>query len=809
MGLRVRRPTPTGQQVVCHLGTREGEARRSFLWVSGEDGEGGDLLIFWIAESACVSGVFQDITWKEIVAALMQGQRSSVESFLETIEFDHGSSSSNAVMDQQSYWNNMLNPVEAPNIPDYILPPSAANSSSRNLATQGPTSLSIWHSGEPSSSGHSLNHGSHDGAKREHVWPSSLTINAVGGPRVDARQFEAASTLSLERVNITLNNNHMVDAQSFPENSNHINAPQSLAQNAGRIHMSGPTLEAELCAYPDNPSLLPSAHFPSSSGPSNHCGSSSGYTGFASEDSDSRAGVSLDGRRLSCKRKNIEGFPGQSSTSGNASCFPPNENNSLHHVSGSHNGPISINNISSSSVDIASMNSSEEQLTDRFGTLTRGTVPESYPSLTVPGNGESSQRNFRLRINPTRQPDTSPPNIWAPNNTSRISNVWSYHQAPPQPPPFNHSLDSRPVFGGSSSQVQHRLPAFHQLPPNPQAVPWSGTSSLRAGNIPSSGNSGERSSVSRGEINSRIMSIMSNISEHNLFVPQSDNMRHMPQDPTHWSLMNASSNMSGNAVPTARAGADSEALPSVAPTWMPNRNPPAQQRLAEVARRPLFPTAGSEPGVPISNASGQSSGHSVAPQEVSHHSGAGFRANRLSLLRSAIQMDRQNDGVLGVPLSMQSLAAMREGRNRMMSEIRNALDLMRRGENLRFDDVFLLDHPAFFGGADLHDRHRDMRLDVDNMSYEELLALEERIGNVSTGLGEEMIMKHLKTRVYLLIAPEASNEVEPCCICQEEYVEGEDLGTLDCGHDFHTGCIKHWLMCKNLCPICKTTGLVT
>ncbi|XP_020249954.1 probable E3 ubiquitin-protein ligase RHG1A [Asparagus officinalis] len=29
----------------------------------------------------------------------------------------------------------------------------------------------------------------------------------------------------------------------------------------------------------------------------------------------------------------------------------------------------------------------------------------------------------------------------------------------------------------------------------------------------------------------------------------------------------------------------------------------------------------------------------------------------------------------------------------------------------------------------LYDRHRDMRLDVDNMSYEELLALTERIGN--------------------------------------------------------------------------------
>ena len=33
-------------------------------------------------------------------------------------------------------------------------------------------------------------------------------------------------------------------------------------------------------------------------------------------------------------------------------------------------------------------------------------------------------------------------------------------------------------------------------------------------------------------------------------------------------------------------------------------------------------------------------------------------------------------------------------------------------------DVFMLDHPVFHGVADLHDRYRDMRLDVDNMSYE-------------------------------------------------------------------------------------------
>ncbi|KAA3476471.1 putative E3 ubiquitin-protein ligase HIP1 isoform X2 [Gossypium australe] len=174
-----------------------------------------------------------------------------------------------------------------------------------------------------------------------------------------------------------------------------------------------------------------------------------------------------------------------------------------------------------------------------------------------------------------------------------------------------------------------------------------------------------------------------------------------------------------------------------------------------------------------------------------------------------------------------------------MVQIRNVLDLMRRGENLRFElpffkfgllramdchfvgpqvlftdknllvtrqDVVILDQSAFFGVGDIHDRHRDMRLDVDNMSYEELLALEERIGNVNTGLSEEMISNQLKRRKYSSV-PGTQLETEPCCVCQEEYTNGEDLGTLECGHDFHADCIKQWLMHKNLCPICKTTVL--
>ncbi|GJY77322.1 hypothetical protein Tco_0482438, partial [Tanacetum coccineum] len=63
---------------------------------------------------------------------------------------------------------------------------------------------------------------------------------------------------------------------------------------------------------------------------------------------------------------------------------------------------------------------------------------------------------------------------------------------------------------------------------------------------------------------------------------------------------------------------------------------------------------------------------------------------------------------------------------------------------------YMVFNPFINGDADLHDRHRDMRLDVDNLSCEELLALEERIGDVKTGLTDDVILKSMKQRKHMI-----------------------------------------------------------
>ncbi|CAN6992283.1 unnamed protein product [Brassica oleracea var. botrytis] len=45
-------------------------------------------------------------------------------------------------------------------------------------------------------------------------------------------------------------------------------------------------------------------------------------------------------------------------------------------------------------------------------------------------------------------------------------------------------------------------------------------------------------------------------------------------------------------------------------------------------------------------------------------------------------------------------------------------------------------------------RFYDMRLDIDNMSYEELLALGDKMGTVSTALSEEALLRSLQKSIY-------------------------------------------------------------
>ncbi|KHG28620.1 E3 ubiquitin ligase BIG BROTHER-related [Gossypium arboreum] len=552
----------------------------------------------------------------------------------------------------------------------------------------------------------------------------------------------------------------------FVQNSNSNTVSRSLNLNAAIVAHGNNNCQVMDRSNLYNPSGSERDLISSAAGPEGFrlSSRSSGYVG---DDNDNRPG---DGRRASCKRKALEGNVGQSSSSGSSSYFHCAESSAGHGVSASSSVGNGMN-----------ISASSGQAHPRLGLEVGGSGSDANPGPIVLPAAKGSHRNFRLRISPSSIQEPIAPPVFSTGDMTRRSVISSSQQSSRLP--TDHSLDIRsaPVLDNASLQNPNVAVHVPTLPRNVQSFRWNGGSGSRTGNTSSSNISGDRHAVPHE--GHQLRSMARNLLDHPMFV-RAPELRTLVRNPMNRDVNSGNLSVPGNFASTSRAGSSSGANASSVPTWAPQPNHPSQypRRLSGLVRRQLMSSLGPESGGP------------------GNHPSLQYR-RLMSLL------ERQDAGFLAVPHSLRNLAAATEGRSRLVvPEIRNVLDLMRRGENLRFEDAVILDQSAFFGAPDIHDRHRDMRLDVDNMSYEELLALEERIGNVNTGLSEEMISNQLKRRKYSSV-PETQLETEPCCVCQEEYNDGEDLGTLKCGHDFHADCIKQWLMHKNLCPICKTTGL--
>ncbi|GLT48869.1 hypothetical protein SLA2020_224600 [Shorea laevis] len=124
-------------------------------------------------------------------------------------------------------------------------------------------------------------------------------------------------------------------------------------------------------------------------------------------------------------------------------------------------------------------------------------------------------------------------------------------------------------------------------------------------------------------------------------------------------------------------------------------------------------------------------------------------------------------------------------------------------------EIFYLQNSLLMGGrSESRDQFSTWRLDIDDMTYEQLLELGDRIGYVNTGLKEDEISKCLRKIKHRLLNDMTSNvpvQVDgKCSICQEEYEADDEMGKLYCGHSFHIQCIKQWLTHKKTCPVCKT-----
>ncbi|KAH9625447.1 hypothetical protein KSS87_023314 [Heliosperma pusillum] len=681
--------------------------------------------------------------------AVMQGQRGAVGSLPDSINFEYESLTTNLDMDPQLCWNDLRN--------------SSENTSMGNISQEGQT-LSRWNTvGSSSSAPQNL--------VGQIGWSPPINTS-IGGNRV-----------SQPIVNLNLNTNDIADEPTFVRGSGSGSASQNFDLNEGRFHRVGNDNSPKPIGYDSK------FHHMS--------GSSSGSSMFPVDDPDGRP---LDGRRVSCKRKTFEGNVGQSSSNNGGNFFSRAEASMWRPLPSHFDASSSMNIAVHAETPESSSNLGlPEEVNPRLG-LGIGGGRDNVRPLNISGVPERSHRNYRLRMSSSVQQDSTSNNSFlpVPASVTRHPDIQTVHQ-PLRFVPMIPPLDLMSPIPSETAVPQNQSVAFG-LPSqrNVQAHRWN---SLRSGISSSSSMFGEADDA----FPDGSRSLPRNIGEHPVFAPPVE-ARNLASHPPHWTS-NGGAVLSRNTGSSSRSRSNARSHSSGGPSQDSQRHPTQySRRLSEYVRRSLLST-----GLP--EVTGQSSSSQQHPVAASSQDGVlppsgGNQGQSHPQSRSALWLERQADGTGGIPY-LRALAAAGEGRSRIVSEIRNALNSIRRGEGLRIEDLMLLDQSIYFGRAEIHDQHRDMRLDVDNMSYEELLALEERIGNVCTGLSEEMIVKSLKERKHVPTSSDDQTEAEPCCVCQELYSEGEYIGTLDCGHDFHKDCIKQWLSQKNLCPICKTTGLAT
>lgn len=91
---------------------------------------------------------------------------------------------------------------------------------------------------------------------------------------------------------------------------------------------------------------------------------------------------------------------------------------------------------------------------------------------------------------------------------------------------------------------------------------------------------------------------------------------------------------------------------------------------------------------------------------------------------------------------------------------------------------------------------RAMAMDVDRMSYEDLLALDESHPPVKhPGLQESAIRDFPVEHVV--------GGGGECAICLEEFFDGDEAMRLPCSHMFHADCAREWLTRQSRCPYCN------
>ena len=86
------------------------------------------------------------------------------------------------------------------------------------------------------------------------------------------------------------------------------------------------------------------------------------------------------------------------------------------------------------------------------------------------------------------------------------------------------------------------------------------------------------------------------------------------------------------------------------------------------------------------------------------------------------------------------------------------------------------------------------------MTYEQLLELEETNGKVSKGL-KGFEINRIPEKTWM---KKQDCEEDSCSICFDNFEKFQKIKKLkNCGHEYHSSCIKKWLTEEKRCPVCN------
>jgi hypothetical protein len=107
-------------------------------------------------------------------------------------------------------------------------------------------------------------------------------------------------------------------------------------------------------------------------------------------------------------------------------------------------------------------------------------------------------------------------------------------------------------------------------------------------------------------------------------------------------------------------------------------------------------------------------------------------------------------------------------------------------------------------------------MDVDDLNYEALQELGEKIGVAAPGDGIKGLDQADLERISTLLSPNEflsqkttgdDDHDSRCCICLGEFDPDDTNKSLrilnHCGHCMHDSCLQTWLSTKTSCPVCK------